>query len=180
MQARGGSSGPGHREDELPPGVIQLVNVDMEQFKQGELFFLQSLCDFAAIAIENAVLYERIERQERRLEQDLAAIVESSDDAIISKNLDGIITSWNKSAERIFGYTAEEMVGKSITLLFPPDRLDEERFRAVLAPASVARWIGRQHRGRGIIRLAARSAHAVRGGDRGARAAPDARQDLAH
>jgi PAS domain S-box-containing protein len=56
----------------------------------------------------------------------LAAIVENSDDAIITKNLDGIITSWNRGAERIFGYTAGQTVGKHISLLIPPERLDEE------------------------------------------------------
>lgn len=56
----------------------------------------------------------------------LAAIVNSSDDAIVSKNLDGIITSWNKGAERIFGYTAEEAVHRHISLVIPPDRLQEE------------------------------------------------------
>ena len=57
----------------------------------------------------------------------LAAVVESSHDAIVSKNLDGIITSWNTGAERLFGYAAEEAVGQNITLIIPPDRRDEER-----------------------------------------------------
>ncbi|MFK3852456.1 sensor histidine kinase [Agrobacterium pusense] len=62
----------------------------------------------------------------------LAAIVESSDDAIVSKTLDGIITTWNLSAERLFGYTAAEAVGRPITILIPEDRPDEE-------PAIIAR-----------------------------------------
>ncbi len=57
----------------------------------------------------------------------LAAIVESSQDAIVSKTLNGIVRSWNAGAERLFGYTAAEAVGQSITLIIPPDRLDEER-----------------------------------------------------
>jgi PAS domain S-box-containing protein len=56
----------------------------------------------------------------------LASIVESLDDAIVSKSLDGIINSWNKGAERLFGYAAEEVIGKSITILIPEDRREEE------------------------------------------------------
>lgn len=56
----------------------------------------------------------------------LAAIIDSSDDAIVSKNLDGIVTSWNAGAERIFGYPAEEMVGQPILKLIPVDRREEE------------------------------------------------------
>jgi PAS domain S-box-containing protein len=65
-------------------------------------------------------------RLARRAGELLAAIVDSSDDAIVSKTLDGVITSWNKSAERMFGYTREEAVGQHITLIIPEDRRDEE------------------------------------------------------
>ena len=72
----------------------------------------------------------------------LAAIVQSSDDAIVSKDLNGIVTSWNASAERIFGYSAAEMIGESITKLIPPDRLGEETFvlREVRAGRRVAHF----------------------------------------
>jgi PAS domain S-box-containing protein len=56
----------------------------------------------------------------------LAALIASADDAIISKTLDGIITSWNKGAERIYGYTEDEVIGKSVTILMPEGHLDEE------------------------------------------------------
>ncbi len=65
----------------------------------------------------------------KRAEEDqalLAAIIESSDDAIVSKALDGSILSWNRGAERLYGWTAEEVAGKSIMLIIPPDRRDEE------------------------------------------------------
>jgi PAS domain S-box-containing protein len=65
-------------------------------------------------------------KRAEEIAQRLASIIESSDDAIISKDLNGIITSWNKGAERLFGYTAEEAVGKPVTILIPPTRQDEE------------------------------------------------------
>jgi PAS domain S-box-containing protein len=66
------------------------------------------------------------QRQYESVRRTLAAIVESSDDAIVSKNLDGIITSWNRGAERIFGYKAQEIVGHSVLRLIPPEYRDEE------------------------------------------------------
>ena len=65
-------------------------------------------------------------RDAERAAQRLASIVESSEDAIVSKDLDGVIVTWNKGAERLFGYTAGEVVGKSVTILIPDDHLGEE------------------------------------------------------
>jgi PAS domain S-box-containing protein len=73
------------------------------------------------------VIFEDI-TERKKIEEErsfLAAIVESSEDAIIGKTLDGIITSWNKSAERIYGYTAGEMIGQNVSILLPPDRPNE-------------------------------------------------------
>ena len=77
--------------------------------------------------IHLAVTSDISEREQaERANSLLAAIVDCSDDAIVSKSLDGIITSWNKGAERIFGYTPEEAVGKHISLIIPAERRDEE------------------------------------------------------
>jgi PAS domain S-box-containing protein len=83
------------------------------------------------LARQAADLIERNEveaalRESREQFRWLASIVEFSDDAIVSKNLDGIITSWNKSAERLFGYLAEEVIGKPVAILIPLDRQNEE------------------------------------------------------
>ena len=72
-------------------------------------------------------LREITERKQAEIANQLVvAIVESSEDAIVSKTLEGIITSWNKGAEHMFGYTAQEVIGKNITIIIPRDRLDEE------------------------------------------------------
>jgi PAS domain S-box-containing protein len=78
-------------------------------------------------AVQLAITRDITERKrEERAALLLGAIVDSSDDAIISKDLNGIIMSWNKGAERLFGYTSDEAVGKPVTILIPPDRLEEE------------------------------------------------------
>ena len=78
--------------------------------------------------INGVVLVFRDVTERRRADRDtrfLASIVESSDDAIIGKDINGLITSWNRGAERIFGYTAAEAIGRPIAMLAPPDRADE-------------------------------------------------------
>jgi PAS domain S-box-containing protein len=90
------------------------------------------LFDDGIILEANRDITERREIEATLLESQqqlrfLAAIIENSDDAIVSKNLDGIITSWNRGAERVFGYSASEAIGQPITLVIPVDRQSEER-----------------------------------------------------
>jgi PAS domain S-box-containing protein len=91
------------------------VEIGLNPFTMsGELYTLASIIDIS-------------ERKRFEVVHDrLAAIVESSDDAIISKTLDGVITSWNRGAERLFGYAEAEALGKSIFMLVPDDRIEEE------------------------------------------------------
>jgi PAS domain S-box-containing protein len=126
---------------EFPEWIKQLKN---ERYWSGELRHIckdgrkvivesrqQLLSDGTVIEVNRDVTKQKqieadLRQTERRL-MFLASIVQSSDDAIVSKNLDGIIASWNKGAERIFGYTAEEAIDQPITMIIPQDRRDEER-----------------------------------------------------
>jgi PAS domain S-box-containing protein len=93
---------------------------------------IEAVAAHAAIALDNGRLLRtiRIENEQRRVTElaghRLAAIVESSEDAILTKNLDGVITSWNQGATALFGYSAEEAIGKSVLMLIPPERQNEE------------------------------------------------------
>ncbi len=121
---------------------------DTPALDDDDLALAQILAEHAGVALTTARLFEQLDRElVDRFEADrtralLAAIVESSNDAIVSKRLDGTITSWNSAAERLFGYTASEAIGQSVTMLFPPERLGEERelLARISAGESVAHY----------------------------------------
>jgi len=91
-----------------------------------ELRLLDVLARQAADLIERTEVETALREGEQRLRW-LASIVESSDDAIISSNVLRVITTWNNAAGRLYGYTADEVIGRPVTILIPPDRHDEQR-----------------------------------------------------
>jgi len=102
---------------ERPDGSRGIALVDIEAVKDSSGNIVGAVNCFQDITVR-----KRAEEAALRL----AAIIESSGDAIVGKDLDGIVTTWNGGAERIFGYLAEEIIGKPITILIPPDRQKEE------------------------------------------------------
>jgi PAS domain S-box-containing protein len=102
----------------------RLIGKFMTYYDYPHAFTDESIEVARTLAHQLGFSIERVRAQ--KASQQLISIVTSSHDAIVSKDLDGIVTTWNQGAERLFGYTAEDIVGKSITLLIPSDRADEE------------------------------------------------------
>jgi PAS domain S-box-containing protein len=112
--------------DGSPFGVLEVDSRSEGEFNDSDIVFLRGIANILGMAIERQRIEATLHDSEQRLSW-FAAIVESSNDAIVSKDLEGIISSWNPGAERIFGYMAAEAIGQSIMIVIPPDRQDEER-----------------------------------------------------
>jgi PAS domain S-box-containing protein len=124
---------PFYLEGEAVGTIWVVLHDDNRRFDAEDLRVLSNLGTFAEAAYQAVLTLKSKRKADREAEQTgadmqrFAFIFESSNDAIVSKSLDGTITSWNKGAEHVFGYTAEEIIGKHITTLMTPDRYEEEQ-----------------------------------------------------
>ncbi|WP_236579853.1 GAF domain-containing protein, partial [Pseudanabaena sp. lw0831] len=105
-------------DDNFALGTLCVIDLQPHDLTEQQIRQLEAL---SRLVISQFEL--RLKEESLRL---LASVVESSDDAIITKTLEGIITSWNPAAERLFGYSEAEAIGQPVFMLFPPDRLEEE------------------------------------------------------
>jgi PAS domain S-box-containing protein len=112
------------RRPDGQPWFIHGVGIDISDLKNAEQALQEERTERERL---QKLELERQIAKAQQIESKLAAIVESSEDAIVSKDLNGFITTWNKGAEHIFGYSHEEAVGQHITFIIPPDRREEER-----------------------------------------------------
>jgi diguanylate cyclase len=106
-------------------GALCLIDKQQISLNENQNSLLRRI---AKLASEALLLKATFNEQFHIKNTRLSAIVETSEDAIVSKTLDGIVVSWNQSAQKLFGYSAEEIIGKSITVLFPKERMNEEAY----------------------------------------------------
>lgn len=111
------------RPGDQPHASLLAAQTDLERDELIEE--LQAMLEEQEVLCEELQAQDSLNREARMAQLHLAAIVASSEDAILSKDLDGIVTSWNEGAEHLYGYRAQEMIGQSVARIFPPDRQEE-------------------------------------------------------